>query len=219
MTQYWRHLNKQIRHKHKSKHSGQSIVEFALISIILFSLILGIIEMGRFMFIFTQVTAAAEEGARFGSENPIQVIQQQDAGLGGYPVSLQVPNPPAPGADCNIVTRGWQRLVLIPWGGHWDDPANGGANDGVDITVDFDGGDENTTCSCKPFPNDTTTPVDFSVGSDRVVVTAIYHFHFLTGILDRFVPATGLPVQMTAARTILRSQASQPTNPQCETPP
>jgi hypothetical protein len=177
---------------------------------ILFSLILGIIEIGRFMFIFTQITAAAQEGARFGSENPIQVIQAIDDGGNDYAAVLHANN------GCNIVDKAWERLVLVPKGGHWDDPP-GGANDGVDITVEFDNGTPGGTCACAAtFDN---PPVIFNSGDDRVLVTATYKFHFLTGILDRFVPATGLPISVKSARTILRGQQTQPASPQCETPP
>jgi hypothetical protein len=161
--------------------------------------------MGRFMFIFAQITSASQEGSRFGSENPIQVIKRED-GTGSYADVLLVDNT----VDCNIVTKAWDRMVMVPRGGHWDDPAGGG----VDITVAYDGGTETTPCNCTI----TSTNADFSVGSDRVRVTAIYRFHFLTGILDRFVPAAGLPMQMTSARTILRDQHTQPASPQCETP-
>jgi hypothetical protein len=181
-------------------------VEFALISIILFSLILGIIEMGRFMFIFTQITAAAEEGARFGSENPIQVIQAIDDSSGVYGVGHA-------NNDCNIVTKAWERLVLVPKGGHWATPPLSGVN----VEVAYDGGTSTTPCNDQCDLN--APGVSFSAGRDRVRVTAWYQFHFLTGILDRFVPASGLRIEMTSARTILRNQRTQPTAPTCETPP
>jgi hypothetical protein len=46
----------------------------------------------------------------------------------------------------------------------------------------------------------------FQVGYHRVVVQALYQFHPLTGILDRFMP-NGLNIQMISARTILSNQA------------
>jgi len=49
---------------------GQSLVEFALGAILLFTLIFGIIEFGRLIYAYSVVANAAREGARFASVNP-----------------------------------------------------------------------------------------------------------------------------------------------------
>lgn len=46
---------------------GQSLVEFALILPFLLLLVFGIIELGRLMFIYSSVTVASREAARYGS--------------------------------------------------------------------------------------------------------------------------------------------------------
>lgn len=45
---------------------GATLVEFALVAPILFLLVFGLIEFGRYQAISTQVTTAAREAARFG---------------------------------------------------------------------------------------------------------------------------------------------------------
>ena len=50
-----------------SPHRGQGLVEFALILPALLLVVVGIVELGRFMFIYTSVHAAAREAARYGA--------------------------------------------------------------------------------------------------------------------------------------------------------
>jgi len=52
----------QIRKEH-----AQTMVEFALVFPIILLITYGIIEMGRLFFIYTAVTGAAREGARYGA--------------------------------------------------------------------------------------------------------------------------------------------------------
>ena len=44
---------------------GQSLVEFALSSVLFFSLIFGIIQFGRAIFQYNTVSSLAQEGARW----------------------------------------------------------------------------------------------------------------------------------------------------------
>lgn len=166
--------------------AGQSLVEFALISILLFTLLLGILEMGRLLFIFSQVSSAAQEGTRYGAAHPRQVISTADDGLNAYPAGpwnqqtgghwgAHNDNP------CNIVAAARAKVVLI--NGH-----------DVDVVVGFDDGSDH--------------PVDFWSASvippgTRTVVTATYQFHFMLGLFDSFLPGGGLRVPMVSARTVM----------------
>ncbi len=55
------------------KQGGQSAVEFALILPVLLLLIYGLLEMGRLVFIFSIVTTASREGARYGAATGLNV--------------------------------------------------------------------------------------------------------------------------------------------------
>src|SRR5437762_7539795 len=54
----------------RQRTRGQSMVEFALIVPLLFLFILGIIEMGYALFVYTSVQNAAREGARAAAVRP-----------------------------------------------------------------------------------------------------------------------------------------------------
>ena len=49
------------------KERAQGIVEFALVLPLLLVLMLGIIEVGRLLFIYSSVNSASREAARYGS--------------------------------------------------------------------------------------------------------------------------------------------------------
>ena len=51
------YLNKRIANR---RSKAQGLIEFAFISLILFLLLFGILEMGRLMFIFSQISSAAQ---------------------------------------------------------------------------------------------------------------------------------------------------------------
>ncbi len=53
------------------KRRGQSLVETAMVLPILILIILGLLEFGRAFFIYTVVSNAAREGARFGLVQPL----------------------------------------------------------------------------------------------------------------------------------------------------
>ncbi len=54
----------------KSKSRAQSMVELALVLPILLLVVLGLIEFGRALFIYTVVSNAAREGVRAGLVDP-----------------------------------------------------------------------------------------------------------------------------------------------------
>jgi hypothetical protein len=178
-----RHLNKRIVNR---RNRGQGLVEFAMISLLLFMLLIGVMEMGRMMFIWTQLTSAAQEGARYGLTHPIEITSPGDP---SYPCTASNLDP------CNIISQARARLVLVP-------------TDTVAVEVGYENGsgqriDPWTGYSgCSDYPT-------FSVGSDRVVVTTTYQFHFLVGIMDNFAP-NGLRMQMVAARTVMNDEERPP---------
>jgi hypothetical protein len=70
-------------------HSGQSMVEFAVLAPIFFLLLLGTIDLGRAVYIYNTISDAAREGARaaipFDSPLPTsaQVVNAVQSKLGG----------------------------------------------------------------------------------------------------------------------------------------
>ncbi|HEY0070541.1 MAG TPA: TadE family protein, partial [Chloroflexia bacterium] len=98
---------------------GQSTVEFALISILLFWFILGIIELGRFMFTYSMVTNAAQEGSRFAIIRPREVVAaaqatQVAAEMAARGTPTYVPELVAPSYACDIQGKSHEKLVGIP---------------------------------------------------------------------------------------------------------
>ena len=48
-----------------SSRRGQALVEFAMVTLVLLMLIFGVIEIGRILLVYTTVTDAARQGARY----------------------------------------------------------------------------------------------------------------------------------------------------------
>ena len=178
----------------RMRHSAQGIVEFAFISLIMFTLLLGIIEMGRMMFLFSQVASAAQEATRFAAIHPYQVVSPiddcGDPSCYSYPAAAHTANP------CNIVYQGRIRTVLV-------------ATNTISVEVGYDHGDS-TPANVFPLLD----PPGFTPGTDRVVVTATYQFHFMTGLIDNFAPS-GIALRMVSARTIMADEESQPSTVEC----
>ena len=85
---------------------GQSLVEFALISVVLFFLSLGIIDLARLLFAYSVVSNAAQEGSRYGIVRPRDIINSAaataTAAAGGQRyIPLFVVSP----GNCNIVDK------------------------------------------------------------------------------------------------------------------
>ena len=60
-------LNNQIHNRKKPGSRAQAMVEFAIVAPILFLMLLGILEVGRMMFLYASVTNASREAVRYGS--------------------------------------------------------------------------------------------------------------------------------------------------------
>jgi Flp pilus assembly protein TadG len=52
--------------------AGQALVEFSLVIIILFFVVMGIFDLGRGIYAYNVVASAAREGAHYGITNPNQ---------------------------------------------------------------------------------------------------------------------------------------------------
>jgi hypothetical protein len=96
------------------KDRAQTMVEFALVFPILLLIVYGIIEFGRMLFIYTAVTSASREGARYGA------------------AAGDVPDPPPAGRviphymDCDgIILNAQERAILITLD---------------EVTISYDGG-------------------------------------------------------------------------------
>lgn len=99
------------------------MVEFALVIPILLTMILGIFEFGRVMWIYTSVTSASREATRYG-------LVQGDSG-GGTPYSL----------DCTGIR---ETAKAIGWPGNVQD---------ADVTITYDTGPSTSligTCPSAP---------------------------------------------------------------------
>jgi Flp pilus assembly protein TadG len=166
---------------HKAR--GQSLVEFALVSIILFLLLIGLFEFGRLLFVYSVVTNAAQEGSRFGIVRPREVYSASEAAtrvaMGtAIPTQLVVAD-----GQCNVVDKAREKV----WGVRKAD---------LQISVWYDDG------------GGTPTPVTGSnleavvIAGNRIVVESRYRFRFLTPLISDFAPG-GIDVRMSSARTLL----------------
>ena len=83
-----------------ARSRGQSAVEFAFVSSLLFVFLLGIVEMGRLMFTYSAISNAAQEGARYGITRPRDIISAPaataTAAAGG---AAYLPQQVVPGSD------------------------------------------------------------------------------------------------------------------------
>ena len=172
---------------------GQSMVEFALVSILLFMLLLGIIELSRLMFVVSMVSNAAQEGARYGIIRPRDVLSapaatQTVAAGGPRFLDEQVV---ADGA-CNVVEKTKDKV----WGV---------SRSQIDISVWYDNG------SGTPVVPNAQTPVPYDTEimqkGNRVVVETSHNFQFMTPLLNVFA-RDGINIKMRSARTILNNGAT-----------
>lgn len=61
-----------LRALRTGEKSGQAIVEFAIVSVAFFSIVFGTIDFGRAVFMYSELTNAVREGARYGKINPAE---------------------------------------------------------------------------------------------------------------------------------------------------
>lgn len=183
-----------IRTYNRKRARGQGTVEFALISVLLFWFILGIIEMGRFLFTYSIVTNAAQEGSHFAIIRPREVVAaaqatQVAASMAAKGTPTYVPQLVAPSYACDIQGKSVEKVFMIP-------------KSMVDVAVWYDNGDGT------PVPV-TQSNIDSVIKEgNRVVVEASYKYKFLVPFMDAFVP-NGIDIRMRSARTILQNGKTQ----------
>jgi len=92
-----------LRSPRPTYEQGASLVEFALVALLLILLLAGVVDLGRAFHSYIVITNASREGARYGSHFPghaagiVAAVQQEAAGNGmtltADNVQVTVPNP------------------------------------------------------------------------------------------------------------------------------
>src|SRR5205085_4379278 len=92
---------------------GQSVVEFALISLFLFTLMFGVIEAGRFLFVYNIISNSAQEGVRYAIIRPRDLFSASEAATRvaqGTPVPTYVV---VPDGSCNVIQKTQDKVYGI----------------------------------------------------------------------------------------------------------
>lgn len=163
---------------------GQSLVEFAFISFLLFMLLLGIIEMGRFLFTYSVISNAAQEGSRYGIVRPRDVYNVSAAATAraqGTQVPTQIV---VSDFNCNVIDKTREKVFGIP------------VNE-VQVAVWYDEGD-----GTPRVPNASPTTQRVIQKGNRIVVETTYKFFFIVPFVSRFMP-NGIDVKMRSARSMM----------------
>lgn len=104
------------------KQEGQALVEFALVSLLLFTLLIGITDFARLYFTYSSLSNAAREGARYGIINPYDtdgIMARAEALLinFGDNTEIQISFPDGSrqmGARIRVRVSGDFRLLMLP---------------------------------------------------------------------------------------------------------
>lgn len=183
---------------------GQSLIEFALIGVVLFGVLMGIIDAGRLLFAYSVVTHAAQEGSRYAMVRPRDVLGPSEAtriatSIAATPTLAQhsytADQVVASDTDCNAFGKTREKSF--------------GLNQSdIQIAVWYDKGDDTPIA----VPANAATPYleSAAIAGNRAVVEASYHFDFIVPYFSMFLP-NGINVKMRAARTIV-SAGDQPNN-------
>jgi Flp pilus assembly protein TadG len=83
-----------VRNNFHLKEKGQSLLEFSISFVIFIILMAGIIDLGRVFFTYMSLRDAAQEGAAYGSLNPMRVreIENRVRGISKNPLNFADPN-------------------------------------------------------------------------------------------------------------------------------
>jgi len=73
-------MNRQDYHKNKRAEAGQSLLEFAIMMIILLIILGGVLDLGRAYFAYVALEDAVGEGALYASLNPTCINSSSGAG-------------------------------------------------------------------------------------------------------------------------------------------
>ncbi|ACZ40599.1 TadE/TadG family type IV pilus assembly protein [Sphaerobacter thermophilus] len=94
--------------------AGQAIVEFAIAGIVFFLIVFGTVDFGRAIFMYSELTNAVREGARYAQIHPTQtagikdVVVNKSPGLGIRAADVTVSCSPAgcqPGGTVQVTAR------------------------------------------------------------------------------------------------------------------
>src|SRR5436190_6574881 len=163
--------NRQLTRKQKSTRSrGQSLVEFALVGVILFSFLLGIIDAGRLLYAYSVLSNAAQEGSHYGVVRPRDVLGPADATRVAQNMTLTpvanrhvylTPQVVASDATCNIFGKTRENVYGL-------------SQSDVNVAAWYDDG----SGTPYPVPPNVATPyLDIAaIPGNRVLVEATYHF-------------------------------------------
>lgn len=132
--------------KNKTKSKGQSAVEFALILPVLLLLLYGLLEIGRLVFVFSIVTTASREGARYGAATGLNVA-------GGIPRYQ----------DCAGIMAAIENVDFI------------GVIDPADVTISYDTGPSagSDFSACPPTNINTGDRIKITVSSPFAPIVPI----------------------------------------------
>jgi hypothetical protein len=175
----------------RSKGRGQGLVEFALISPILLTLLFGVVEMGWIAFNFSQLYNGVREGVRYGS-------------VPGFPVTGGTYQY----LDCSAIRN---RLVAMAG-------FSGLKATTTDIEIWYDDGrpyDASSspkskvgTCNSAYAGDSTYTPQGSTTAEtrdpengDRIVIRVNATLHFITPFINALAP-NGLSISFITARSI-----------------
>lgn len=187
--------------QHRQAKPGQTLVEFALVGIILFAFLMGIMDAARLLFTYSVVSNAAQEGSHYMIIRPRDVINPTDAtrvaGLATRtPTALRIVYAPEEVITPDTACSAFNKTRENAWGL---------TRSQVDVTAWYDDG------SGTPIALSTATPIRVAARpGNRAVVEASYQFDFVSPYMKIFVP-NGITVKMRSARTIL-SAGDVPTN-------
>jgi len=171
---------------------GQGLVEFALVSILLFALLMTIMDAARFMLAYSAVSNAAQEGTRYGVLRPRDLVGSTEAtqiaqNATRTPTAVRhtyIDNQVVGDTACSAFSKTREHALGI-------------ASSSVNVAAWYDAGDGT--------PIAVTNSGDLqnaAIPGNRVVVEATYHFDFIVPYMGVFAP-NGVDIKMRSARTIL----------------
>ncbi|HEX8598516.1 MAG TPA: TadE family protein [Chloroflexia bacterium] len=186
-------MNRKASNPFRKSARGQTLVEFAFVSVFLMLLLFGIIEMGRLLFAFSVVSNAAQEGSRYAITRPRDLMNQSAAAtriaMGtAVPTQLVVSD-----GSCNIYDNARGEV----WGVSRSD---------IVLNVTYENASATPVAASSLNNNENSSNYYKKVArqGNRVTVEASYRFQFIVPLISQFAP-NGIDVKMSAARSILNN--------------
>jgi Flp pilus assembly protein TadG len=105
----------------KNRERGSALVEGALVFLVIFSMVIGIVDFGQFLFIHQTLTERAREGVRYGVvNNPSDSTSIQNIVLYGQASGGSVPTSPS-SSDTGIFNVQRSNITVTTTGSGTDD--------------------------------------------------------------------------------------------------